>query len=381
MGKKLGYKDLTGALVAPDFVWMRITGDGRAHGYRYKKITIRPVVIKSVPLFQISYWDGKKDIAQNYEQDRAFHLLGILLRSKITSFVIQKTDTLVQYEVRDGQIIERTHKKSAQKSVSHDKVVTEKIPLNTPFLHVIGLTTEDGRVVSDKKDKWKQVTEFIKQVETTCDITKFNTPVTVVDFGCGNAYLTFCLYFFLKEVLKLDVTVLGIDQNEELIYENNRHARDCGFEGISFQSGPIKGFEQSGLDIAVALHACDTATDDALISAVNSNATYIFVSPCCHHHLQAKKEVARSEEISRFPILRERLTDIVTDTARALAVGARGYTVDLFEFVPDIHTPRNVLIRAIKTNNEVTRSFYDEFTKKWNITPYITQLLPDRIDK
>ncbi len=381
MGKKLGYRDVTGALVAPDFVWMRVSGDGRAHGYRYKKITIRPVIIKKQPLFQVSFWDGKKDIAQNYEQDRAFHLLGILLRSKVTSFVIQKTDSLIQYEARDGQLIERTHKSSVEKSVSHDRVATEKIPLNTPFLKVIGLTTLEGKVAADKKDKWKQVSEFIKQIEATCDTTTLNNPVTVVDFGCGNAYLTFCLYFYLKEVLKLSVNVIGIDQNEELIHENNKHVAECGFEGISFKSGAIKGFELPQVDIAVALHACDTATDDALISAVNSKATYIFVSPCCHHHLQAKKEVARSEEISRFPILRERLTDIVTDTARALAVGARGYSVDLFEFVPDIHTPRNVLLRARKTKEDVTRSFFDEFTKKWNITPYIAQLLPDTINK
>jgi SAM-dependent methyltransferase len=263
--------------------------------------------------------------------------------------------------------------------VTHDKVTTQKIPLTTPFLHVIGLTTADGKIVSERKDKWKQVTEFIKQVETTCTPESFGEEVVVVDFGCGNAYLTFCLYYYLKEVMKLPVTVIGIDQNTDLIYENNRHARECGFEGISFQSGEIKGFQMGKIDIAVALHACDTATDDALIAAVESNATYIFVSPCCHHHLQAKKEVARSEEISRFPILRERLTDIVTDTARGLAVGARGYKVDLFEFVPDIHTPRNVLIRAHKTESETSRTYFDEFTKKWNITPYIAQLLPDTI--
>ncbi|MBP7118707.1 SAM-dependent methyltransferase [Candidatus Woesebacteria bacterium] len=379
MGKKVGYLELTGALTAPDFVWMRISGDGRAHGYRYKKITIRPVVIKNRPYFQISFWDGKKDIAQNYEEDRAFHLLGILLRSHITSLVIQKTDALVQYEVKDGQMIERIHKSNAEKNVTHDKVTTQKIPLTTPFLQVIGLTTADGKIVSERKDKWKQVTEFIKQVETTCTPESFGEEVVVVDFGCGNAYLTFCLYYYLKEVMKLPVTVIGIDQNTDLIYENNRHARECGFEGISFQSGEIKGFQMGKIDIAVALHACDTATDDALIAAVESNATYIFVSPCCHHHLQAKKEVARSEEISRFPILRERLTDIVTDTARGLAVGARGYKVDLFEFVPDIHTPRNVLIRAHQTESKTSRTYFDEFTKKWNITPYIAQLLPDTI--
>jgi len=368
------YSDtISDSVFNPSFVKGVFRGTGRNEYTHWNEVIVRSVKIKNRLQYQFSFFDDKKDITKNYKEKEARYHLGKVLRSRITGVVITLADRKIQFESRGREVVRHVHKTETKPDFLHDKKQPEVIPLSEPFLEVIGFTTTEGKIAADKKDKWKQVTEFIAQIALTCSFPE-GKNIQVVDYGCGNAYLTFCLYYYLSNIRKLSVEVIGIDRNPELVNANIGHAKQVGFENLTFIEGDIDPNREATIDIAVALHACDTATDDALISAVNSGAKYIFISPCCHHHLQSLKQVGKAETISRFPILKERMADIVTDTARALAVGAHGYDVEIIEFVPDIHTPRNVLIKAAKNKKSKTREHYDLFISSWGITPYIEKL-------
>ena len=294
---------------------------------------------------------------------------------------------------------------------AHDRLKPRVLSLDDPMLYAVGITTADGVVKPSKRDKYRQVEEFLRALEPLLaeqgGPEEAGTPpigsalairpdarsrraLRVVDLGCGNAYLTFAAYSFLIR-RGSPVELVGVDVKAQARERNAAIARRLGWsDQVRFIQGAISHAEvdfadgDPDVDLVLALHACDTATDDALARGLRWQAPVILAAPCCHHDIQA--QLRRSVPprpyslVTRHGILRERLADVLTDAMRAAILRLAGYRVDVVEFVPTQHTPRNVLIRAVRTGAPPTAQLIEEYAAlvhEWSVRPHLADLVAD----
>jgi hypothetical protein len=219
-----------------------------------------------------------------------------------------------------------------------------------PLLHVLGLATADGAIKPTMRAKFVQIEEFLKHLDAAIDQANLTGPLTILDCGCGSSYLTLAAHHYLNHVANRPATLIGVDVNEALIRKSRDRAEHLDAAGIEFLAGRI-GTVTTPPDVVLALHACDTATDDALAAAARMNATVILAVPCCHKAVNRQvTTVAGLSPIVRYGLLRERLADLATDAFRAQALRIAGYKVDVVEFVAPEISPKNLMIRAVKTH-------------------------------
>ena len=372
------------------FVRAVFSGRRRGHVVPWNRVVVRPVLVKGERRVQFSYFDAKKDITKNYAGAQVGVKLDELFVLAFKNITLQSTGDDLQVQItKKGKVLIHRHELPEPRelpSLQHDRRKNLLLPANKPdpFLHQIGVMTSEGKVRASMQKKFRQINEFLECLAGTGELEKFyQSPLTVVDCGCGNAYLTFAVYYYLNHVLGMPTRLTGIDTNEDILKKQAEQSRALGWRDLSFQVSRIADFQPATPpDIVLALHACDTATDEALAQGIKWQSRLILSAPCCHHHLQ--QQITRQSAppqfipVLRHGVLKERLGDILTDTFRSLILRIAGYRTDVVEFVSTEHTGKNLMIRAIKSGqvgNPQAVQEYRALLEFWQVTPYLAQLL------
>jgi SAM-dependent methyltransferase len=363
------------------FVRAVLSGRRRNMQTEYERIDIKPVLIKEEIKWQIISSDGKKDITKNVEID--FNFTELL----ISGYANLQVDTQSEsYQVRiskKDEALVSVSKVKLSRDLSHDRQKQRMLPESNQVFKALDMSDLLGRIKPSKMDKYKQVDEFLRLISQTLDSDLLKQDeISVVDLGCGHAYLTFAVGEFLKDKYK-KVSILGVDERDESKEHNEKVALKLKVEA-KFIAAKIADTPNQRVDIAIALHACDTATDDAIYWAVKNNAKVIMAAPCCMHDLQT--QVTQAPEpwglLTKYGLVSERLIDLITDSLRAQILKLLGYRVDIVEFIGGEHTARNILIRAVKTNqsaSDIDKDRYQQMLTQWQIKPYLTKLLDSEL--
>ncbi len=358
-----------------------ISGRRKGSESRVKQVRVRPFEKKGQTLYQFTFTLPDREIHENLEPAAAAERVDSLLRGEFTQAVIY-TSEADWHAVSMGKL--RLHKKPPTKKpaeLTHDRkkprILEEGVPHD--FLVKLGVMTPDGKVKRDRYDKFRQINRYLELAAGSVPKPE-GRPVRIIDFGCGKAYLTFAMYYYLRNILKIECEMTGLDLKRDVVEFCEGTARALGYDGLRFSAGDISDWEESGtVDMVVTLHACDTATDAAIAKAVGWGAPVIMTVPCCQHELfyQINSEV--QHPLLRHGILRERTAALVTDAARAQLLESVGYKVDVMEFVDMEHTPKNIMIRAIRKNgvkyDEKAFEEYKSFRDSWGVQPCLERLM------
>jgi SAM-dependent methyltransferase len=369
---------------------------GRLRGAapQWRKVELRPVLIKDQPRLQVVSFDERQSFTSNHEWGSdAEQAVDELVQGPFSHWHVATTDDEMGFRVtKSGRVLVTRSAAGRERRLDHDRAKSRLVSPSAPFLRELGVSDAAGHVKKSKVDKYRQVEEFVRVLDPAVRDARAsgrlsNPPLRVADLGCGNAYLTFAMYHHLHEVLGLDVDVVGVDVKAQAREHNAEAAETLGWgEHVRFVEGEIGTVElDRPVDITVALHACDTATDDALARGVEWGSDLILAAPCCHHDLQRQLRAASPPEpyglVARHGLMRERLADLLTDSFRVHLLRRSGYRTDVVEFVDSKHTPRNVLLRAHRTGAVATsdqEAEYVELTREWSVTPRLEALLPGR---
>ena len=360
-----------------NFVRAVLSGRRRNMQTEYERIDIKPVLIKEELKWQIISSDGKKDITKNVEID--FNFIQLFSSGYANLVVDTQTES---YQVRiskKDEALVSVSKVNLSRDLSHDRQKQRMLAESNQVFKALDMSDLLGRIKPSKMDKYKQVDEFLRLISQTLDAELLKQgEISVVDLGCGHAYLTFAAGEFLKDKYK-KVSILGVDERDESKEHNEKVAQKLKVEA-KFIAAKISDTPNQVVDIAIALHACDTATDDAIYWAVKNNAQVIMAAPCCMHELQTQIKEAPEPWalLTKNGLVKERLVDLITDSLRAQILKLLGYRVDIVEFIGGEHTARNILIRAVKTNqssSDIDKDRYQQMLSQWQIKPYLAKLL------
>ena len=359
------------------FVRAVLSGRRRNMQTEFERIDIKPVLIKEELKWQIISSDGKKDITKNVEIDFNFTQL---FSSGYANLVVDTQTESYQVRIsKKDEALVSVSKVNLSRDLSHDRQKQRMLAESNQVFKALDMSDLLGRIKPSKMDKYKQVDEFLRLISQTLDSDLLKQDeISVVDLGCGHAYLTFAVGEFLKDKYK-KVSILGVDERDESKEHNEKVALKLKVEA-KFIAAKISDTPNQVVDIAIALHACDTATDDAIYWAVKNNAQVIMAAPCCMHELQTQIKEAPEPWalLTKNGLVKERLVDLITDSLRAQILKLLGYRVDIVEFIGGEHTARNILIRAVKTNqssSDIDKDRYQQMLSQWQIKPYLAKLL------
>lgn len=348
------------------------------------KIKIRPVKLKGKICYQASATEGTRVFHKNYERMELLNYMQKEMEQNFSQLQIQgqKEDGTVLVSKKGKMTIRRKrHPETKEKAVqilAHNRVKKYilKEGIAVPFLVDLGVMNAQGKVISAKYDKFRQINRFLEFVEDILPKLPKEREVTILDFGCGKSYLTFAMYYYLKELQGYDVKIIGLDLKADVIANCSRLAEKYGYDKLHFLQGDIAEYEGvRAVDMVVTLHACDTATDFALAKAVEWGARVILSVPCCQHEVNKQIKNELLEPVLRYGILKERLSALLTDGIRANLLEAKGYDTQILEFIDMEHTPKNLLIRAVKTEKEKNTKDLEELLCQLQVKPMLKKLL------
>lgn len=349
-----------------------------------EKIKIRPVLLKQQLRFQVTFYRGTKVIHKNYEKRELLTDIPLWLSEYFKQMQVEYADMQASVLVsKKGKITMKQKKTGCKKAAVLEHNRKKKYILEegtaVPFLVDLGVMNENGKIVHAKYDKFKQINRYLEFVEDILEQLPKDREITIVDFGCGKSYLTFALYYFLRKLNGYDVSIIGLDLKEDVIEHCNKLSKKYGYQDkLKFYVGDIAGYnELTSVDMVVTLHACDTATDYALEKAVSWGAEVIVSVPCCQHEVNRQLENDMLSPILKYGLLKERMAALLTDGIRAQLLEEQGYQVQVMEFIDMEHTPKNILIRAVKDKKagKLRNKQLDNCMKELHVQPMLSTLL------
>ena len=315
------------------------------------KIKVRLIHLKKGPHLTFVYSYDTKDITKNLLPSDALSHIKDLLKNDFYQADLQSKSQILYFSSRHKSSI-RIKETKAEKAPerNHDLKKKRLIQIkNNIYLRELGIVSSEGHIIGSRRSKFRQIDKYVEILDKLIETTSLSETISIADMGSGKAYLSFALYDHLSTNKGLNVRMCGIEQRENLVLQSNHLAEKCGFKSLKFQKGSIKDFDADNTDILIALHACNTATDDAIYKGISINSKIIICSPCCHKQLRkALLPTNDIREITKFGIMKERLSELLTDSIRTLFLEAYGYKTKVMEFVSFEHTPKNLLLVGIK---------------------------------
>ncbi|HEY7044387.1 MAG TPA: SAM-dependent methyltransferase [Nocardioidaceae bacterium] len=386
----------TAVLDSDELVRAVVSGRRRNASVPYRRVELRYVDVRAGRLLQLTAYDETQAHTWNLEPADAVAAVDELLATAYANWYVETRAERWQLRVtKKGRWLAHRAARTATAEVdrSHDRTKMRRLDESDPLFALLGVTTGDGRVKPSRMAKFRQVQDLLAALDPLVESAvtlgpgpdlSADRPLRMVDLGCGNAYLTFAAFRYLTVVRGLPVRGVGVDVKAQARAHNSEIAARLGVaDQLTFVEGSIAAaVVDDPPDLVMALHACDTATDDALARAVLWRAPVIVAAPCCHHDIQRQLDTAVIPDpyplVTRHGILRERLADVLTDSLRATILRLVGYRVEVIEFVDSKHTPRNALIRAVRTGAPADRSTADAYRSLvdgWHVQPALASLL------
>lgn len=365
--------EVRGLLLGPDLVRAVAAGRRRGTTPSVRRAELRPIQLKSGPRLQLITSDGQRPTTRNLAQGaEAAGAIESLLAEPFGSWRVESTKETLQLRVtKSGAAQVYRSAGVPAPDAAHDRPPRHLLDSADPLFDVVG----------GGADKRRQVDAFLRALAATLPAEGIPQPLHVADLGCGNAYLTFAAYQWLTTARGLDVRLTGVDVRDDQRARNTELAAKLGWsERVRFQASTILAAAvEPAPELVLSLHACDTATDEALARAVAWQARWVLAAPCCHHDLAAQLRGGGTpppyQPLTRHGILRERFADLLTDTLRAALLRRRRYRVEVAEFIASKHTPRNLLLRASYTGAPDASEEYEELVAAWSVTPHLARLL------
>ncbi len=325
-------------------------GNYKGDDPQLQKILVRIVNTKKGTRLFFLYRGATRDTAKNYDTETGVALVSEFLDGQFFSGHLFTTENDFQLEVgKKGKSRLNVGKATFQAAprADHDREKTTQIDVSAFYLKALGITDETGRVRDKQQDKWRQINKFVEVLANLVDKSTLRDrrDLKILDMGSGKGYLTFAAYDYFSNIRGIDTSVTGVDTKQALVDLGNSVAAASGFENLRFEVGSISDFPVDKVDILIALHACNTATDDAIYKAIAANAHLIVAAPCCHQEIRPQlKPPAMFNDVLKHGIMLERHAEFITDALRSLLMESQGYDTRLFEFVPMEHTAKNIML-------------------------------------
>lgn len=328
---------------------------GARGGGDFIKIKVRPVMIRDSLYFQVSRYTDKQVFHENMTAEDALETLSGWILHDFRQAQIRMQDEMVTVLVsKKGKATIKSKKAACieTQNLEHNRKKRYIIEEGTavPFMIDLGVMTESGKIIRTRYDKYRQINRFLEFIEDILPELPTDRTVHIIDFGCGKSYLTFAMYYYLKVLKHYDIRITGLDLKQKVIEDCQALADRYGYDGLQFLCGDIADYNGTDeVDMVVTLHACDTATDYALYKAVKWHASVILSVPCCQHELNRKMQCETLSGAFQYGLIKERTAALMTDAMRGQLLEMKGYKTQLLEFIDMEHTPKNILIRGVKS--------------------------------
>lgn len=379
---------------------IQITLSNTRDGERAQKIQIRPVMIKDKLYFQETLYRGTQVFHDNRTKEEALeriagYLAGLFRQGEMktedaeaTVLVSRKGKMTIRRRGRKRPPESREQPADSRERLKHNRQKQYLLKEGEPasFLVGLGVQTADGHVAAAKYDKFRQINRYLEFIEDVMEEFPKDGRIRIIDFGCGKSYLTFAMYHYLHELQGKDIEVTGLDLKTDVIRHCNQLAQNLHYDHLHFERGDISSYEGAdAVDMVVTLHACDTATDFALEKAVRWGAKVILAVPCCQHELNGQINSKLLQPVLKYGLIKERMAALMTDALRANLLEQQGYDVQILEFIDIEHTPKNLLIRAVRRKGmrparHITggQDALEHLMAQLQLTPTLAQILKEQ---
>ena len=355
------------------------------------KLQVRPVIMKEELRFQIEELTDKQAFHKNLDKQEAIGYVTSQLEalyrnaeifSRLGSMnILVSKKNVITVKIKKKAVVNENQAGELSVLLTHNRkkkyVLEEGVPV--PFLADLGVMTKEGMVVKAKYDKFRQINRFLEFIEDILPRLNRDKQTTIIDFGCGKSYLTFAMYYYLRELKGYPVKIVGLDLKKDVIALCNHLSDKFGFDNLHFYQGDIAGYEGvDHVDMVVTLHACDTATDHAIAKAVKWGADVILSVPCCQHEINGQIESELLKPVLKYGLLKERISALLTDGIRAELLERAGYRTQILEFIDMEHTPKNIMIRAVKQGKQKQGQELEQMLQSLQIEPALYELFREQ---